>query len=256
MNLTVYILSKLIILLLVFGLVSSIRYGIQHGLHQMGYSVHKQKQLLQIMVLCFVVWLLILCLFFLSGVLQEFNRKPPLLLYLFFPPLLIFWGLLFLPRFQQLLKHIPKSWLFYAQSYRLLTDLCLWLGFAGGFVPKQLTFLWLNQDYTVGATAIIAGYTFFGKKRHRPIEGTIWNIFGLILLFNQVFLGYISLPFDPPILNTGISSIFLTDFPFIWIWGFSIPFGFGLHTASLYQIWFSGRFSQKRTFRLQRKVKI
>ena len=252
MNMDVYIITKLIMILLVFGLITSIRYGLHYALTKQKKAPQTIAVILQSTTFGILAWLLFLSILFLLGGLQNFDRHPASIIYILLPPLLFLWGLLFWPKFQILLKQIPKSWLFYAQSYRFLTDICLWLGFAGGFVPKQMTFLWLNQDYTVGVTAIVAGYAFFGKNRERVVEGIIWNVFGLILLFSQVFLGYVSLPFQRPIMNTGISSLFLTDFPFIWMWGFSIPFGFALHTASIYQILFSNVSKKKRVFRLKR----
>ncbi len=253
MNIAVYIVAKLMLLLLVFGLLSTMRYAVGHTLQKMQVPLDRQKKYLNGLTLGVLVWLAILAVLALSNVLTDFKTGTlPNLLFVLFPPILFCWGLLFWPPFQSFLKKMPKTWLFYGQTYRILTDLILWLGFYGGFVPKQLTFLWLNQDYTVGVTAIVAGTIFFTKGQNRKFEATLWNIFGIILLFNQVFLGYVSLPFAQPILDTGISSLFLTDFPFVWLWGFTIPFGFALHIASLYQIHFGGGPSNKRVFSLDK----
>lgn len=248
MNLAVYIVTKLMLLLLVFGLLSTIRYVVRHTLQVMHITLDRQKNILNGLTLGLLVWLALLAVLALSGFLIDFESgsRLPKLVYIIFPPLLFSWGLLFWRPFQGFLKKIPKTWLFYGHTYRILTDLILWLGFYGGFVPKQLTFLWLNQDYTVGVTAIAAGMLFFTKGQYRKFEATLWNVFGIILLFNQFFLGYVSLPFTRPILDTGISSLFLTDFPFVWLWGFTIPFGFMLHIASLYQIYFGGQAAPKR----------
>lgn len=253
MNLAVYIVAKLMLLLLVFGLLSTMRYAVQRTLQHVQISVDQQKNYLNVMILGVLIWLTLLAVLALSGTLNHFARgRLPNLVWLLLPPVLFSWGLLFWPSFRHFLKKIPKSWLLYGQTYRILTDIILWLGFYGGFVPKQLTFLWLNQDYTVGVTAVVAGMLFFGKGQNRKFEATLWNVFGIILLFNQVFLGYVSLPFDRPILDTGISSLFLTDFPFVWLWGFTIPFGFMLHIASLYQIHFSGSPTNRRQFSINK----
>jgi len=253
MNVPVYILSKIIILLLGFGVLSMLHFGLRYALIQMNWPQAQRQRFLQTVLLSVVSWLLVLAIFALSGYSFNLDQAPPLIFWTLIPPILIFWILLFLPTFRRILIEIPKTWLFYAQSFRLVLDLIFWLGFLGAFVPRQMTFLWLNFDYTVGATALFAGYTFFGQRRQRKLEGVLWNVFGLFLLFNQVFLGYISLPFPKQVIDSGLSSIFLSDFPFVWIWGLFIPFGFALHTSSLFQIFYAPQKKAPRKFSLKKK---
>lgn len=255
MNVPVYILSKIIVLLLGFGVLSMLHFGLRYALIKLGWTLEPRQRFLQTVLLSVISWMLILAIFALSGYSLNLSQTPPLVFWVLIPPILFFWILLFLPAFQKILIQIPKPWLFYAQSFRLVLDLIFWLGFLGAFVPKQMTFLWLNFDYSVGVTAFFAGYTFFGQRRQRKLEGILWNVFGLFLLFNQVFLGYISLPFPKQVIDSGISSIFLTDFPFVWIWGLFIPFGFALHTSSLFQILYAPQKKSSRKFSLKRKPK-
>ncbi len=253
MNIQVYVLTKVIMLFLVFGLLSTIWFAIRKIYYNRGLDQDTAQRVAGTVVIALLGWLAILALLSLDGLFRDFSTSPIYLFYALVPPMILAWLLLFWPPYQRLLKHMPKAWLFYGQAYRLLTDLFLVLGFFGGFVPQQLTLFWLNQDYTIGATAIIAGWVFFGKGRNRRIEAIIWNVFGLLLLFNQVILGYLSLPFAFPVTENEVTSIFLTDFPFVWMWGFTIPFGFALHTSSLYQILFAERQAARRIFSLGKK---
>lgn len=249
----IFTITQIILIVLVFGLLSTIRFGLHHAFDHLGIHKDKQRKYIWATVAGFGIWLGVLAILALSGLFIRLEQTPPKLLYALLPPVIFFWGLVFWPPFQRILAVTPKSWLFYAQTYRIFTDLLLWLGFLAYFVPRQLTFLWLNQDYTVGLTAIVAGLTFFGRGQNRKFEGILWNIFGVILLFNQILLGYLSLPLPDPIFNSGINSDFLAKFPFVWLWGFTIPFGFGLHISSLYQILFLKPKKPRRTFSLQRK---
>lgn len=256
MQKTIFFITQIMLILLVFGLISTLRFGLRHAFHQLKITTRRQQQSLWTTLIIILIWLGSLAVLAGGGLFEKLEQSsPPFILYALLPPLLSFWSLLFWPPFRRILGVIPKTWFFYVQSYRILTDLILWLGYLAFFVPKQLTFLWLNQDYTVGLTAIVAGMIFFGRGQNRRFEGIIWNIFGIILLFNQVFLGYLSLPMPEPVINTGIDSIFLTRFPFIWLWGFTIPLGFGFHLASLYQIIFLNQTNKKSRFSLQRKTK-
>lgn len=255
MQTTIFFITQVMLIILVLGLISTLRFALRHAYSRLQVPISSQRRRLWVAGGGLLLWLSLLAVLAGTGWFGQLTHTPPLVFYVLFPPLLFFWGLLFWPPFRRILKVTPKSWLFYAQTYRILTDLILWLGYLAYFVPKQLTFLWLNQDYTVGLTAIVAGMVFFGHGQNRKFEGVIWNIFGSILLFNQVFLGYISLPMPDPVMNTGVDSIFLTRFPFIWLWGFTIPLGFGLHIASLYQILFLNGPKTRRGFSLQRPPK-
>lgn len=253
MQTQIFTITQVMLIVLVFGLLSTLRFGLLRAFDRLEVKKALQKRYIGWTLAIFLIWLGILAGMAIDGRFSQLGHSPPRLLYVILPPLFCFWALIFWPPFQRILKVTPKSWLFYAQTYRIFTDLLLWLGFLAYFVPKQLTFLWLNQDYTVGLTAIVAGLIFFGRGQNRKFEGILWNIFGIILLFNQVFLGYLSLPMPEPIINSGIDSVFLTKFPFIWIWGFTIPFGFGLHLASLYQILFLKPKQHRRSFSLKRR---
>jgi hypothetical protein len=254
MQKTIFFITQIMLILLVFGLISTLRFGLRHAFSQLKIPIRRQQYRLWMAAFILLIWLGTLAVLAAMGIFERLEQSPPFIFYALLPPLVLIWSLLFWPPSRRILAVIPKTWLFYVQSYRILTDLILWLGYLAYFVPKQLTFLWLNQDYTVGLTAIVAGMIFFGRGQNRRFEGIIWNIFGIILLFNQVFLGYLSLPMPDPVINTGIDSIFLTHFPFIWLWGFTIPLGFGFHLASLYQIIFLNRINKKRRFSLKRKT--
>lgn len=254
MQSTIFVITQLMLILLVFGLLSTLRFGLRYALPRLDFSPGQQKRLQGLLILVPFCWLSALGILASIGWFAPLDQRPPRVLFAFLSPLLLGFALFGWPTYRRILGVLPKRWLFYAQTYRIFTDLILWLGYLALFVPKQLTFLWLNPDYTVGLTAIVAGMIFFGRGQKRKFEGILWNTFGIILLFNQVFLGYISLPMPDPIMNTGVDSSFLTRFPFIWLWGFTLPMGFGLHLASLYQIIFQDGSTKQGRFSLQRKI--
>ena len=115
-------------------------------------------------------------------------------------------------------------------------EIFLWLGFIVGFVPPQMTFEWLNFDIIVGITALMGGYTFFGRRRYRRFEAILWNFFGIVLLINIVLIALLSAPFPFRVFMNEPVNTFVAYFPFIWIPGFIVPFAFAMHLFSLKQL--------------------
>ena len=115
-------------------------------------------------------------------------------------------------------------------------EIFLWMGYLGSYVPPQMTFLWLNQDIIVGLTAPFAGWLFFGKHRYQKPEAIMWNVFGIALLLNVLSLGVFSSPSPFRVFLNEPSSVFVMQFPFVWIVSFIVPFALAMHLFSLRQL--------------------
>ncbi|GJM35603.1 MAG: hypothetical protein DHS20C18_46040 [Saprospiraceae bacterium] len=243
---TLYLIGQLIIILLVFGLIKSLQFGLRHAFDQL----QLKGQQLNYILAGVVLWLAILsCLAFL-GFFQNFNSWPPRVFFALIPPVVLSVALLFSPFFRLLLKTIPASWLVYIQAFRILMELFLWLGYKAGYVPPQMTFEWLNFDIIVGITAPMAGFIFFGQGRFRKPEAILWNIFGMVLLINILIIATLSTPAPWRVFYNEPANTFVAAFPFIWIPGFIVPFALSMHIFSLYQVFNSKR--DKIRFSLRR----
>lgn len=241
MNNNLYFIGQLIIILLVFGLLRSLVFGLRHAFAKM-HMKSKKRQLYIVYILAgCIIWLTILALLSFSGFFTNFEDFPPRVMFAIVPPLLLSIILLFSRYFKIILKAIPESWLIYIQAFRIFMELFLWMGFLGGFVPPQMTFEWLNYDIIVGITALMAGYVFFGKGRYRWPEAIIWNVFGIVLLFNIILIALLSAPTTFRVFLNEPANTFVANFPFIWIPGFIVPFALAMHLFSLKQIAMSKR---------------
>lgn len=247
----VVLIPQLIILILGMGLLYTIRYGMNRALQKAGYSEVARYRLVRSVQVGLYFWLILVALDSIQGWLPRTGGFPEQLLYWLLPPLLTISALVFSPRARTWLKHIPESWLIYAQSFRFLLDLFFYLGYKVGLVPLQMTFLWLNYDFTVGLTAPLAGYVFFGKNRYHRFEAILWNSFGLVLLFYNFGIALVSFPGPQQVFLRTPDSSFLDGFPFAWIVAFFLPFACLLHVLSLKRLLQSAR-PHKRTFTLNR----
>jgi hypothetical protein len=233
---TLFLITQIILVSIVFGLALSISFGIRHAFSRMQIAESSQKKLLAYTVIGIVFWLSILAALAFSGFFQNFDILPPRIGIALIPPIILTFVLLFSKSFYKILYHIPQSWLIYIQSFRIVMEIFLWLGFIAGFVPPQMTFEWLNFDIIVGITALMAGYTFFGRGRYRRFEAIIWNLFGIVLLLNILLIAFLSAPFPFQVFFNEPVNTFVAYFPFIWVPGFIVPFAFAMHVFSLKQL--------------------
>lgn len=243
--------GKLVIGVIIFGLLHLLRVGWMRSKPTAISPADNQHQLDRILLAC-SAWLLFVALLALNDFWVQAPQQPWRWAILLTPPLL---GLLVgvaSPTTGQRLQHLPKSWLFYAQSGRILTELFFWLGWQAGLVPLQMTFLWLNFDYTVGLTAGVAGRIFAGQGRFLRFESILWNTFGIVLLLNNLVIAFYSLTAPWRVFRTDPGSDFLLTFPFIWIPAFIMPCFLGLHLLTLRQLFATPRQGNRQPFRIRR----
>ncbi|MEN0006204.1 MAG: hypothetical protein AAF798_18785, partial [Bacteroidota bacterium] len=179
---SIYLICQIGIILLTFGLVSTLLFGLRHAFFQLQIPAPRRDQLIRLTAMSVLLWLAILALLAFNGFFTASANTLKRMPFVFAPPLLLIFFLLNNRSFSLLLRAIPERWLILVQSFRILMELLLWLGFLGGFIPIQMTFEWLNYDIIVGITAIMAGYVFFFRGRVRRPEAILWNLFGIILL--------------------------------------------------------------------------
>ena len=233
---TLYLGTQILLIFIVFALIISILYGLRHALEEIQTGESSKKKLLAYTLIGITCWLSILTALAFLGFFQNFETLPPRFVIAILPPVILTFILLASKSFYKILLHIPPNWLVYVQSFRIPMEIFLWLGFIAGFVPPQMTFEWLNFDIIVGITALMGGFTFFGRGRYRRFEAIIWNIFGIVLLANIVLIAFLSAPFPFRVFMNEPANTMVAHFPFIWIPGFIVPFALAMHLFSLKQL--------------------
>jgi hypothetical protein len=143
--------------------------------------------------------------------------------------------LLYSRQTRALLAATPLQWPMYLQSFRILTEIILWLLFVQHRAPEIMTFEGRNVDILVGLSAIpVAYFCFVRKAWPRPVA-LWWNVIGSLILLNVVVQAQLSTPTfrvfqtDPPV-------TFIGDWPYIWLPGFLVPLAWLLHAASTVQL--------------------
>jgi len=229
-------LTQTLTILLVVAMLWVIQIGCYKSLVNYGKTIAQSRKISWYVVLGLFLWLSIIGLSAALGFFQNFEVLPPRIFFAVIPSIVLTIFLLFSKPFGRFLKTIPPAWLVYVQSFRIVVEIILWLGFLGGIVPFQMTFEGFNYDIIVGLTALIAGAVFFRKNRYRRFEAIIWNVFGLALLINIVVISILSTPSIFRVFMNEPANKIIAHFPYIWIPGFFVPFAFAMHLFSLKQL--------------------
>lgn len=182
------------------------------------------------------VWILLLSLLSLSGLLNDFSNFPPrMMLVMLVPFTLIVWFVVS-RQSNNLLSRVPASWIIKMQGFRVIVELFLWWAYLDQVVPVQMTFEGRNFDILVGLSAPLVSLWWLKPSNQRLQWVLIWNVVGLILLFNIVVVAVLSMPtpmqyfFNEPA-NTVVSS-----FPWVLLPGILVTLAFALHLLSIKQM--------------------
>jgi len=187
-------------------------------------------------MLAITAWVALLGYLSLAGYFANFRSLPPRILPALLLPLLV--GLLFLrsAHTRELLARTPPQWPLYAQSFRILMEVILWLLYLQHRVPAIMTFEGRNADILVGLTAIPVGYLCFVRKTWSPRVALWWNVAGILILLNVVVHAQLSTPSPLRVFVTNPPVTFIAYWPYILLPGLLVPLAWLLHAASLVQL--------------------
>lgn len=204
---------------------------IAYGLGRLGYS--RRTRLL--VLLGFAAWLGLTGLLAARGLLADFKTRPPRLMLVLLPPLLLSLGLSFHPRVQAFLATVPMAWLIGFQAFRLPVEIFLWLLAGDGVAPPQMTFEGRNWDILTGLTALPAAWAWTRMPAARARIALGWNLFGLALLLNIVTVAILSMP--TPWQQLQPANTFVAWPPFVWLPALLVPLAYSWHFFALRQLW-------------------
>ena len=183
------------------------------------------------------IWLAYIFTLSFSGILTSFALPPrvPLLLVL---PFIIFLIYFFTrSRFKPLIDSVPPHWLVYFQSFRIGVELLIWYTFMKGVFPHHVTYEGYKFDILAGLTAPVIGYLVAKQATGSKTILIIWNILGLLLLFNVVFI-FNTITYFPQLWHHGASILKVKYgmLPLALLAGVFMPAAVFMHVLSLVNI--------------------
>jgi hypothetical protein len=138
--------------------------------------------------------------------------------------------------FAQMLLATPPHWLIYIQSFRIFVELILWQAWMRELLPVQMTFEGYNFDVASGLLAIPAGWLISKNPTSARKVGILYNVIGLLLLFNILTIAVLSMPTPLRYFMNEPSNIIVGEFPFIYIPAVFVVLAIFMHVFSLRQI--------------------
>jgi hypothetical protein len=160
-------------------------------------------------------WMALTWVAAMSGVLQQWDRRPPPFAFIPVGVLIVSSILAFGGVGTRIAQHIPLWTLIAIQSFRLPLELAMHALYERGIMPIQMSYSGRNFDIISGATAIVVAVLVKMGYGGRKLVAA-WNVLGLALLVNVVTVAIVSTPmfqsFGPDRLVT-----FVTYTPFVWL---------------------------------------
>ncbi len=161
------------------------------------------------------------------------DSMPPRILLLMLPPIATLLLLFLTKRGRKIIDSLPLSSLHLLHVVRIPVEITLYFLFIYGTIPELMTFDGRNFDILIGLTAPFA---FFVSVRYGKNKRTIlllWNLIGLVFLFNIVVNAVLSVPFPIQQFAFDQPNIAVLYFPFNLLPGFVVPVVLLSHLAAI-----------------------
>lgn len=177
--------------------------------------------------LLLVGWLVGTLVLAATGVLRQFDLRPP--------PLLIFLAIVLVGATWiacsgvglRLARGLTFTALVGMQAFRWPLELLMHRAAAEGVMPVQMSYGGRNFDIVTGITAALLALTLARRPLPRAVVAA-WNVLGAVLLANILVVALISTPFfaafGPDRLNTWIAYP-----PFVWLPAVMVPVALAGH---------------------------
>jgi len=157
-----------------------------------------------------------------SGVLSDFERRPPTLPILVVVTFAIAVAIAFSRFGTRIIDGLPLAWLIGFQGFRFPLEMVMHRAAVEGVMPIQMSYSGRNLDIMSGVTALLVAWLIARGHGTRRTPW-LWNILGSALLLNIVVVAILSLPifaaWGPERVNVWISHA-----PFVWLPTVLVPF--------------------------------
>lgn len=167
-----------------------------------------------------------------SGVVADFAKMPPKI------PLLALFAIasgVVIARtaaVRDALRTMPDWWPVAMQTFRAPLELGLYLLFAAGQLPEQMTFAGRNFDVLVGLSAPVLAVLMAKGHAPRALQWA-WHFAALGLLVNVVTIAITSVPGPLHAAWPGAPLTIVAQWPYVWLPAFLVPMALLGHVAAI-----------------------
>ncbi len=162
-----------------------------------------------------VAWLALTIWVAASGVLRQFDRRPPPMMMLMVAMLALAAWLAFSWVGDVVVRHTSWLALVGLQAFRLPLELLMHRAYTEGVMPVQMSYSGRNFDIITALTALALAFALAKRPVALWIIGA-WNVLGTVLLTNIIVVAVASMPlfryFGADHLN-----VWVAEAPFVWL---------------------------------------
>jgi hypothetical protein len=197
----------------------------------------KAKRKKVILVICVLLWQFYIFALGRTDILSSYELPPRFAIFLIGPAFLFTGIFIYLNRNNTWLHYIPKSWLVYLQSFRILVETLFVFSVADGILHSNVTIEGYNFDMILGLSAPVIAFLAFGKNMISEKMVILWNYIGIAILASVIFV-FLSTIFLPELYGSesSLMSLTFTNYPYTLIAGFLMPVGVFMHVLSIVQL--------------------
>lgn len=194
----------------------------------------KKKYLVVFGLLSFNLYIYLLAI---SGFIQTLTFPPRFALTMIFPAFAFTGVFLYKNRNSDWVMNIPKHWLFYFQSFRILVESIFVMSVTAGVLHVEATIEGYNFDMAYAITIPILGFLIFNGKALSLRTALIWNYVGLLVLASVIFV-FMTTIFAPQIYgsDTPLMPLEGLAYPYVLVAGFLMPAAVFIHVLSVVQL--------------------
>lgn len=172
-----------------------------------------------------------------TGILQDYSLPPKVPLLLVLPAFLFMGIFIFRNRNADWLQNIPKHWLIFFQTFRIILETIFVFSVAKGDLHPNMTIEGYNYDIIFAITAPFIGYWLMKGTNVAKRLTAWWNYLGLTVIASIIFV-VITTVYFPEFYGstTNLASKEFGMYPYLLVPGFLMPSAVFMHVLSLVQL--------------------
>lgn len=194
----------------------------------------KKKKLL---VIALILWQVYIFIMAESGIIASYSFPPRFAIALILPSFLFTGLFIYKNRTSKWIQNIPKQWLVYVQTFRVIVEIIFVYSVIEGVLHKEASIEGYNFDMIFGFTAPIIGFLVFKLKLLNNKHLMYWNYLGLAVLASVIFVFMTSI-YKPELYGSTTALLPMAGFeyPYVLVAGFLMPLAVFIHVLSIVQL--------------------
>ncbi len=171
-----------------------------------------------------------------AGLLEPAANRPPPNLVMALVGVFALCGLALTGPGRRMAKSISPHWVVGMQGFRILVEICLWMGAEAGLSPVLMSWHGRNFDVISGLLGLALGLVMARRAVPRALVAG-YHVLGLGLVLNVAGHAIAAMPGPLQVIfGAENAPLFVTTFPYVWLPAVLVPLAIAGHVLGLRQL--------------------